>query len=291
MAERGSIVRLPGGYFDERGELHDEVVLRALAGRDEELLLADGLAVSAITTVLSRTIQRIGTIERIDDALVRGLLIADRQVLLLELRQRMFGPQIAGSCLCERPGCGQRISLNFSIDDIPVRPLADRRSTYSCPLPSEDGARSVRLRLPDGGDQEAVCEAVAAGSSGAQALRLLIERCLVHEGESSELGADQLTPIDLLAIERLLVDTAPMVDLAVCVSCPACQTQVTVELDLQDFFFGELATGAEQLYRDVHHLALHYHWSEQDILALSRPKRERYLGLIAETMEAVDVSA
>ena len=39
------------------------------------------------------------------------------------------------------------------------------------------------------------------------------------------------------------------------------------------------------LYRQVHHLALRYHWSEADILALPRSKRVRYLTLPAEQGE------
>ncbi|HSR98979.1 MAG TPA: hypothetical protein VLM79_18115 [Kofleriaceae bacterium] len=284
MAERSLIVRLPGGYFDDAGRLHDEVDLAPLVGRDEEALLANRLPAAAMTTVLARTIRRIGAIERIDEALVRELLVADRQVLLLELRQRTFGPRITGSCRCDRPGCAQRISLSYAIDDIPVRALADKRPVYACALPALDGRpRTVMLRLPNGGDQEEICEAVAGGSTGAEALQLLVQRCLV-DGELAE----PLTPGDLLTAERFLVETAPAVDLAVCARCPACGCEVTVELDVQDFFFGELVSGAQQLYRDVHHLALHYHWSEQDILALTRPKREGYLGLIAETMEAID---
>lgn len=286
------MVRLPGGYFDERGQLHDEVVLGALSGRDEEALLAEGIPAAAVTRVLARTIQRIGTIDRIDDARVRELLIADRQVLLLELRERTFGPRVTGSCVCEQPGCGQRISLGFAIQDLAVRPLADKQPAYACALPPDDrdgdAERRVTVRLPNGGDQEAVCAAVIAGGSGAQALRVLVERCLVSTGGDPAVTADRLGPADLLAIERFLVDTAPAVDLAVCARCPECETCVTVELDLQDFFFGELVTGAARLYQDVHDLAVHYHWSEHDILALTKPKRARYLGLIAEAREAAD---
>jgi hypothetical protein len=294
MVEREYIVRLPGGYFDERGQLHDSAVLAPLAGCDEEALLADGASpTAAVTRVLARTIRRIGTIDRIDEALVRRLLVADRQVLLLELRARTFGARISGSCGCERPGCGQRISLSFALRDLPVRALADKRPAYRVALDDngdDSDGRSVTVRLPDGGDQEAVCDAVAAGASGAEALRLLVGRCLVDDPGAAR-TADALAPADLLAIERFLADTAPMVDLGVCVRCPACHGEVTVELELQDFFFGELALGAEQLYRDVHHLALHYHWSEQDILAMPRPRRERYLGLIAEAMEAAHAGA
>ena len=35
--------------------------------------------------------------------------------------------------------------------------------------------------------------------------------------------------------------------------------------------------------REVHTLALRYHWSEGEILALTRPRRRRYLELLAES--------
>jgi hypothetical protein len=44
-------------------------------------------------------------------------------------------------------------------------------------------------------------------------------------------------------------------------------------------------SGAERLYEEVHHLAYHYHWREQDILELPRLKRRRYLALLAGKLE------
>lgn len=41
----------------------------------------------------------------------------------------------------------------------------------------------------------------------------------------------------------------------------------------------------ERLYEEVHHLALHYHWSEAEILRLPRSKRLRYLGLLVRHFE------
>jgi hypothetical protein len=291
MAAAMSTCRLPGGYFDEQGRLHDEAELVPLAGRDEEVLLDEQrLPAAAVTALLSRTLVRVGTLTDIDESLARRLLVADRQALLLRLRELTFGPRVKGNVLCPLPGCGQRVSLDFAIADLPVRALADKRPAYECELPEPAGTaagdpvRTVLLRLPNGGDQEALCAAVAAGGSAVQALRLLVQRCLVGGSPS----VDELAPADLLAIERFLADTAPAVDLEVCARCPHCRRELTTELDIQDFFFGELATSAEQLYQDVHLLALHYHWSEQEILALSRTKRERYLGILADALEGQD---
>ena len=44
-------------------------------------------------------------------------------------------------------------------------------------------------------------------------------------------------------------------------------------------------TSAGGLYEEVHDLAYHYHWREQDILELPRAKRRRYLALLASKLE------
>jgi len=36
----------------------------------------------------------------------------------------------------------------------------------------------------------------------------------------------------------------------------------------------------DTLYQELHLIAVHYHWSEADILRLTASKRRRYLGLI-----------
>lgn len=45
------------------------------------------------------------------------------------------------------------------------------------------------------------------------------------------------------------------------------------------------------LYRQVHHLALRYHWSESDILALPRSKRLRYLSFLTDQAERASKEA
>ena len=58
--------------------------------------------------------------------------------------------------------------------------------------------------------------------------------------------------------------------------------------DLQDFFFGELRISQDLLYREVHYLAYHYHWSEKEILALSREKRRKYIEILADEIEKLN---
>jgi len=49
-----------------------------------------------------------------------------------------------------------------------------------------------------------------------------------------------------------------------------------VPFDIHRFVLGELRTDRDLLYREVHYLAYHYHWSEQEIMAMTRDKRQRF---------------
>jgi hypothetical protein len=80
---------------------------------------------------------------------------------------------------------------------------------------------------------------------------------------------------------------APQVDLTLAAHCPECEREFAVPFDLPGFFLGECKTSRELLYREVHYLAYHYHWSEQEIMALPREKRRTYITLLAEELRRV----
>ncbi len=50
------------------------------------------------------------------------------------------------------------------------------------------------------------------------------------------------------------------------------------------FLLQEMLRGARQVVEEVHALAFHYHWAEQEILALPRSRRRRYLDLIDDQL-------
>jgi hypothetical protein len=71
-------------------------------------------------------------------------------------------------------------------------------------------------------------------------------------------------------------------------TCPECGHAFVHLLDFPSLFFAEVALRREQLYREVHVLALHYHWSESEILGLSRTKRRTYLDLLRADTQRVN---
>jgi hypothetical protein len=127
----------------------------------------------------------------------------------------------------------------------------------------ETAQSRLRLRVPTGADQEAV-----ADLPDDEAVRVLFERCLLAGAAEED--------DDFAAAEEAIEEMAPEVALAALAACPACRASNEIVIDP----YLVLATQAEDLFVEVHRLASSYHWSEAEILALPRARRQLYLRLI-----------
>lgn len=289
---------LPGGYAAADCDLLREVEVAPLSGWDEELIAAQPPAArrGLLTVLLSRCVLRLGAVRPVTEDLVRRLLVVDRQFLLLKLRQLTFGDYMQATVQCPWETCRQKIDIDFSLDDIPVRESEEKGPLYARELSPQAGFsddhgalhREVVFRLPNGEDQEAISQIV--DGEEAEAFALLLARCLHRLGGRSAPGPEliqRLSPLALSEIERHMEMAAPQVDSILSAHCPECDRDFTVPLDLLGGFIAECQAGRSLLDREVHLLAYHYHWSERDILALSRGKRRRYVAILADELRKV----
>ena len=131
--------RLPGGYVEKKGIVHREVELIPLTGKEEELLAQNRRQESAslVTAVLSRCVQRLGSISPVSEDVARSLLVADRQYLLLKLREVTFGERVQATISCPWPDCGRQVDINFSTRDIPIKESVDKGPLYKMELSDE----------------------------------------------------------------------------------------------------------------------------------------------------------
>jgi hypothetical protein len=290
---------LPGGYADGDSAFLQEVELAPLSGRDEELIAAQQPTANSVilTVLLSRCVRRLGPYRPVSEELARRLLVADRQFLLLKLRQMTFGDHVQATVQCPWEGCRKKVDIDFSLHDIPVRvseekgPLYTRELSPEAAFINEHGEhyREVVFRLPNGEDQEAISPMIEEDET--KALALLLARCIRRLGPITNPGPEiihRLSPLARKEIERHMEEAAPQVDLSLAAYCPECDREFTVPFDLQRFFLAECQTSRDFLYREVHYLAYHYHWSEQEILALSREKRRQYIAILAEELQRVN---
>lgn len=292
---------LPGGYLDERGELHREVRLAELNGHDEESLAhaAPGTAAAAaVTALLARCVARVGSIERVDEALVRDLLVCDRDYLVLCLRSLAFGRRIDAVLECRNPECGERMDVRFSLDGLQFERRAVRSRFFAMQLSSpvsverggaRDEARLVEFRLPTGADQEELAKVFLADEE--RALRLLLARTVKRVGAFTDVDEALIAGLPSEACDEVAEQMrrlSPQVEIDVEGACPECGTLCSTRFDIAGFFVAEMRDNLHVLEREVHFLALHYHWSEHDILSLTRRKRRRYVELLREEFESFE---
>lgn len=283
---------LPGGHWDEDGRLHREVTLRGLTGAEEELLGggvggggAPGGPAAAVSAVLGRCLLRLGGLQPLPPDLPRRLLVADRDYLLLALRRLTFGDLVRAELVCPWAQCGERVSVSFAVSDLPVHEPAERAARFTVVLSAAAGGAEVCFRLPTGADQEELAGWAARDEPAA--LTALLTRCVLRvDGIAADAERVRgLSPLARAELEAAMRRRAPHVERELETACAECGRTFLAPFDVQRFFFGELRTDPALLYREVHHLAFHYHWSESEILAMPRAKRQTYLDLLGEEIE------
>lgn len=268
-----TIFELPGGLVigDDRRLSYAE--LRPLSGREEEWLASHpGIpSAKAVTRLLSTCLVHLDG-EPSSHEQVQRLLVADRDYLMLQLRRLTLGDRFRVVMVC--PTCGAKMDVDFDADEVPIERRPQTTSTYTLDLGSEEKrCRTVRFRLPTGGDQEAVL-----GMNMDSAVDALLDRCLIDNG-GTPLSFDERN-----AVSDAMEGLAPEINLELELICPECGLAFVEPFDITTFFFKEMRVNAGMLLREVHHLAFYYHWNESDILSLTRERRRDYLALLSEAL-------
>jgi hypothetical protein len=201
-----------------------------------------------------------------------ALALGEATRRLLQWRSVHFGPRL--DCVAECGACGCPIEFEFDGRALAAE-LAAADTTPIAPLSGEGW--QVSLRPPTLAD----CVAAADAGDAAQALRLLLERCVVaHGADGTPLDAHALPESALAACDARLETANAAAECVFCLSCPACAQEMRTTLDIVAFCWAEIEARAPQLLAEVHLLASHYGWREDDILSMSRLRRDHYLGLV-----------
>lgn len=276
-------VTLPGGYWLD-GACHREVRLRRLTGGDEAFLVEAGeslLPAQRTTRLLARCLERLGPLRPVTADSVRALTIGDREALLLHLRGLTLGESMACLLSCPNQVCRERMDLDLNVNDLLVSPYLLAQAVHERTIRENGTAYRVRFRLPTGADQEAA--AALARRDLQAAADLVLQRCVMAVAGEDEQPVNALPAPVARALPKVMADLDPQAEVLLNLTCPACGLAFVALFDTADYFHRELA-GQRDLYREIHLLAFHYHWSEADIMAMTRQKRRLYLGLLAEAL-------
>ncbi len=259
---------LPGGMWDGQ-QRRREFAFGPVTGEFEltlaETAVSDAPLPRRVTLVLSGSLAHVGQV-RAAPEMVERLAIADRQFLMRQLARVLGCDTLWLAPTCD--ACGRPFDVEIEQSRLPAKEAA-----ASFPFATtETSWGRCRLRVPSGADQEAA----TAIPDDRAAVRFLARNCVLDAIPETIF---ELSDADVAVIERALENAAPEVATIAQSVCPECGHANSVYIDPYACLTGDAGT----LWDDVHEIASCYHWSERDILSLSRQRRHTYLRRIART--------
>lgn len=200
---------------------------------------------------------------------VSGLVLGERESLLLEIRRATFGDVLDARTVC--PACGAELAV-----DVPAALLRRDGDMASAALSFEleVGPVSLTVMPPDG-----AVLARAAAEPDVESCRLaLVAGCITGaRGPAGLLDLSELPPDIVTAAGEAIVERDPRSEVTVALTCASCGWDWQARFDAGLFLWEELAAMSVRLLDDVDVLARAYHWSEAEILAMSSSRRRRYV--------------
>ena len=256
---------LPGGYQPRSGAPIARSVTPGELNGAIELAVCEALESpskpEAVSMVLSQLISRIGGNET-NAEMMSELSVADRTYALMQLGLSFGYSHYWRSAVCQ--ACDEQFDVSI---DLAAIETGTRPETFP-EMRLEASLGPLILRAPTGADQSAICDI----DSDEQACLALLARCLRTEG-GDDVDLQRLTKRDVDLIEAALDELALGIPLMATAACPNCGTENSVRFAADQwlsYFSGELLD-------HVHEIATSYHWSEAEILNLSRDRRLSYL--------------
>ena len=246
------------------GALARDFSFRPVDGR-LELAIAESarmglLPAARVTLTLAMALERVAG-GPADQERVRALCVGDRQYLVRQLAAALGRDRLWLTRECD--ACGHRLDIPIVQSQMPVKPAGAGFPVRTIRLQRGE----IRLRAPTGADQERISPLPEA-----DALRAWIDALVEPDpGTTLDLDAGEMRQV-----EAWIEELSPEVSLEAQAACPACGVPVRLEVDP----YLCLETGADPLLREIHILAMAYHWSEDAILDMPRERRHHYLKLI-----------
>lgn len=239
MPPDGRVELIAGIINSLEGTTVTDAVVRELNGADEEVIASPTVArsmVKFIQAVVGRGTVSIGG-EKPTGAQFDGLLIGDRELLMMEIRKATYGPSIQLITVC--PQCGDRDDdYAFDLNSVEIRQPQrpeDVLYGFSVDLPS---GKVANVTLPRAADQDAL---LAADKKNEGELNtMMLYRCVSKvDGQQvfGEATVRNLSIRDRNALLKEITDRTPGPRIGEAKrTCNACEQEFDLGIGLLDIF-------------------------------------------------------
>jgi hypothetical protein len=233
----------------------------ATCAEDLDVDFASGLRPAVVTRLLANCL-RCAAMEPVPEADLWSWPVSRRMQALLAVAAATSGTGREVAAVCSRAECGQTMEIGLNLEMFRSA-CADEPFRFSA-VPQMDWT----VRLPTAADQLQYISEFGGDP-------LLLARSLFTAGDPARFQAEWLP-----ALESALEERDPLTAIELSAACPYCGEANRVEFDLEGFLLRDLERRQAALFDTVHRLAAVYHWSEDDIVALPRQRRDYYLARI-----------
>ena len=183
FGSENNVFKMLYGYRDEEGTVHTEFEVRDIDGRDTEAIHKADVKSNAskiVTTLLSRCVTRIGTIEQSATPqhkwieIIRNLYVGDQDFMMLCLRRYSISEEISVEHQC--PSCKAKLKTTLHVDEVEVRPFITEEIEFDLPRGYTDKKGEIHkegvMRLPKGIDREVLAPIVKTNVARAETVML-----------------------------------------------------------------------------------------------------------------------
>jgi hypothetical protein len=199
--------------------------------------------------------------------------VGDRIAGLLQIILAGGGTQLEAQVRCIGEDCGETIETELPVEEVMA---LQREPEMTENVTVQVNGEPMSFRRPTGIDQrEWLKQAFSDEGETSQAIvrSLLIEPAVA-------LQEVPIPPEAIDQIEESMQRADPLVNFQLEARCPNCGTKQLHAVDLQELALRHLHGIQQLVLAEVHQLAMLYHWSESEILAISAPRRRRYLSML-----------
>lgn len=235
------------------GNLYKEAYVDKLRGEDEENISDDEVKQNlgkVITVTLARCLLQLGDIDmakvsmksKID--LIRNTELANRNDLLIGIKEFTYGNEFAIEAVCRR--CGKRTRREFNTNDIRISKVKefDSMEVYELPDGYKDDKKlihkKVKLKMLSGVAQEEISGKISENAG--KALTLGHQRSVASIEGVDFLDSDvfnSLSRKDRLFLQDVYEKAYPGKLMWFDEKCPQCKADLRLQISVMDFLYPE----------------------------------------------------
>ena len=238
-----TVLELPSGYLDETGNLHREIYLREMDGRDEDILSNQKISMqSRMNKLTENCIISIGPFNKSDPRwpdIVLSLPVIDRLWIIMQIRILTVGPIFSAQVKCPDAECGKYSQQNVDLNEFEVKGLVEpEKRSYSGTLPKS--GKAYVCKIFTGADEGKLSKVAQKNKEDLMSLAIS-SRLLSLDGRPApslnELKS--LSVLDRQHLRNMFKKHEGEIDRSMECTCRFCDLEFTetIDLDTANFFF------------------------------------------------------